>query len=171
MRLTYLNRSVISIFFFILFITFLLWPPGNAHAVDIKHKQTVQILPNSPIKFQIHMNLSNVLFNWVGTDLFVICGAAYGFSVDHNIIGKIVKPGVLSSGTYENIEFLVPVTQFISLPVGKKPAKAICIAFAKKGNTCTGLSGVKKIDNSITKYTIPGSLQSLNCDDITVPVP
>lgn len=154
MRFTYPNRSVISIFSFILLITFLLWPPSTIHAFDMKpDKPGSQLAPRvikpsghqatfSSMSFKVPLRLANVPVAQVGRGLVLLCGAIYGNFDDGAIIGGMaVKPELLSSGSYIGT-INVPVTMFSGTPSGEKPAQAQCLAFAKQGNQCSGLSAV-----------------------------
>ncbi len=169
MKAAFHNRTPISIFYFTLLTTSILLPFNPTHAFDIKPQREVIIQEQSSteIQFRINMNLENVLYTWMGTDLFVICGAAYNSSQEYNIIGKKTLTGALNDGDYNNL-VEVPITQFNSKPVGKSPTKALCFAYAKNGNQCNALAGVGK---GIISSDIPQELQSISCDDITLPAP
>lgn len=169
MKAAFHNRTPSSIFCFAVLITFVLLIFTSVHAFDIKPKRevTIQEQSSTEIQFRIYTNLENVLYTWMGTDLFVICGAAYNNSQEYNIIGKKTLTGVLSDGEYDySIE--VPITQFNSKPIGKSPTKALCLAYAKNGSHCNALAGVEKGGAS---FDIPQELQSISCDDITLPAP
>lgn len=153
MRLTYPNRSVVSIFLFILLATLLLQPPGTAFAGDLEqHKPGSQlaprkIKPNDPpatfssITFEVPLKLINVQIAQVGMDLLVYCFAFYGNNEKIQVAGKTVKPYLLNSSSYQGT-INVPMTKFLGKPSGKKPYLAACMAFAKRGNQCSGLSGI-----------------------------
>ncbi len=143
---------------------------STVHAFELDEKTVTIKLKDEPtqIQFLLNFDIQNVLSAWMGRDLYVICGAVYGNSQDYTLIGETVKEDALSDGNYTSYQFYVPISQFNSAPVGKTPTKARCLAFAKKGSQCTALAGVEK---GGAPYDIPQELQSVTCDDITLPAP
>ncbi len=170
MKTAFHIRTPGSIVYFSLMIPFVLLLFTPVQAFDIKQQTevTIQGQSSDQIQFKISLNLENVLYTWMGTDLFVICGAAYGDLQEYDIIGEKTVEGALSAGDFSESAFFVPITQFNSKPVGKTPDRAYCLVYAKKGSQCTAL-GIARM--GISGYGVPSELESLNCDDITLPGP